>query len=127
MAGRPDTPSRRGMGELESAVLGQLWAAGEPLTPAGVRDALGDELAYTTVMTILARLWEKGLLKRQRRGRAFAYWPSVSEAELAAQRMRATLDRTTDREKALASFVDELSVKDERALRRILGRLDAKP
>jgi len=115
------------MGELESAVLAQLWAAGEPLTPAGVRDGLGDELAYTTVMTILARLWEKGLLRRERRGRAFAYWPSVSEAELAAQRMRATLDRTTDREKALASFVDELSVKDERALRRILGRLDAKP
>jgi len=115
------------MGELESAVLAQLWAAGEPLTAAGVRDALGDELAYTTVMTILARLWEKGLLTRQRRGRAFAYWPSVSEAELAAQRMRATLDRTTDREKALASFVDELSVKDERALRRILGRLGSKP
>jgi hypothetical protein len=37
--------------------------------------------------------------------------------------MRAALDRTADREKTLARFVDALSVKDERALRRILGSL----
>jgi predicted transcriptional regulator len=114
---------RRGMGELESAVLRQLWQAGRPLTPSEVRDGLGAELAYTTVMTILGRLWEKGLAHRERRGRGYAYWPTLTEAELAAQRMRATLERTVDREKTLARFVDELSVKDERALRRILGRL----
>ena len=61
--------------------------------------------------------------QRERRGRAYAYWPTLSEAELAAQRMRAALDRTADREKTLAQFVDALSVKDERALRRILGSL----
>lgn len=114
---------RRGMGELESEVMAQLWAAGVPLTPAEARDALGADLAYTTVMTILVRLWEKGLAQRQRRGRAYAYWPSVSEAELAAKRMQATLERTGDREKALARFVDALSPKDERALRRIVSRL----
>ena len=111
------------MGELESEVMSQLWTAHTPLTPSEVRDALGGELAYTTVMTILGRLWEKGLTQRERRGRAYAYWPSLSEAELAAKRMRATLDRTADREKTLARFVDSLSVKDERALRRILGSL----
>ena len=114
---------RRGMGELESEVMAQLWAADGPVTPAEVRDALGTDLAYTTVMTILVRLWEKGLAHRERQGRAFAYWPSVSEAELAAQRMRATLEHTGDREKVLARFVDALSPKDERILRRILSRL----
>jgi predicted transcriptional regulator len=115
--------ARRAMGELESEVMGQLWAAGRPLTPAEVRDALDDGLAYTTVMTILARLWEKGLAGRERRGRAYAYWPTLSEAELVAQRMRTTLERTTDHEKALARFVDELSFRDARALRRILRGL----
>lgn len=115
--------ARRGMGELEAEVMARLWSAGIPLTPSEVRDALGSELAYTTVMTILGRLWEKGLTQRERRGRAYAYWPTLSEAELAAQRMRAALDRTADREKTLAQFVDALSVKDERALRRILGSL----
>lgn len=116
---------RRRMGELESDVMGQLWSAGRPLTPSEVRDALGGGLAYTTVMTILGRLWQKGLARRERRGRAYAYWPTFSEAELAAQRMRAALDRTEDREKTLARFVDDLSPKDERALRVILGRLSA--
>lgn len=125
--------ARRGMGELESEVMGQLWAAGQPLTPAEVRDALANDvpgplsgdLAYTTVMTILGRLWAKGLAHRERRGRAYAYWPSLSEEELTAQRMRTALDRAGDREKTLARFVDSLSCKDARSLRRILGRLSS--
>jgi predicted transcriptional regulator len=115
--------ARRGMGELEADVMGVLWAADGPRTPAEVRDGLAAELAYTTVMTILARLWEKGLAQRERQGRAYAYRPTVSEAELAAQRMRATLDRVGDREKTLVRFVDELTPKDERVLRAILERL----
>lgn len=115
--------ARRGMGELEAEVMSCLWGAERPITPAEVRDALGGALAYTTVMTILARLWDKGLAERERRGRAYAYSPTVSEAEAAAQRMRATLERTSDRETALARFVDELSAQDARALRRILGPL----
>ncbi len=117
--------ARRGMGQLESEVMRLLWDASRPITPSEVRDGLSDELAYTTVMTILGRLWEKGLAHRERQGRAYAYWPSVSEAELTAQRMRSALDRTKDREKSLARFVDDLPPKDERALRRILGRLSA--
>lgn len=114
---------RRGMGELESEVMAQLWSSPSALTPSEVRDALGGELAYTTVMTVLGRLWEKGMARRERRGRAYAYWPSLAEADFVAQRMRAALDRTVDRETTLARFVGELSVKEERALRRILGSL----
>lgn len=117
--------ARRGMGELEADVLGQLWAADRPLTPSEVRDALGASLAYTTVMTILGRLWQKGLAHRERSGRAYAYWPRVSEAELVARRMRAALDRTADRDKALSRFADGLSPSEARVLRRVLGRLSA--
>lgn len=115
--------SRRGMGELEGEVLAQLWGSERPLTPGEVRDSLGGTLAYTTVMTILGRLWEKGLARRERRGRAYAYWPSVTEAELAAQRMRAALDKTADRDSALSRFADELSAQDAQVLRRVLRRL----
>lgn len=115
--------SRRGMGELEGEVLAQLWGSERPLTPREVRDSLGGTLAYTTVMTILGRLWEKGLAHRERRGRAYSYWPSVTEAELAAKRMRAALDKTADRDSALSRFADELSVQDAQVLRRVLRRL----
>jgi predicted transcriptional regulator len=112
------------MGELESEVLAILWAATDALTPAEVLDALGGGVAYTTAMTVLSRLWQKGVAEREPRGRAYAYRPRVSEAELAAQRMQATLARTHDREAALARFVGSLSEKDERALRRLLERME---
>jgi len=115
---------RREMGALEGAILGQLWAAGRPMSPAEVRQAIGDNLAYTTVMTVLTRLWQKNLVDRRARGRTYVYWPIVSEAELTAQRMRSQLERTADRESALASFVGSLSTNDEEALRRIVGRID---
>jgi len=113
------------MGGLEAEVLAQLWAGPAPATPGQVREALGGGLAYTTVMTILIRLWKKGLVERERRGRAYAYRPVVTEAELTARRMRAMLDRSRDREGALSRFVGALPEREERALRRILAELDA--
>lgn len=114
---------RRAMGELESDVLSLLWAADTPLTPGEVLERLGDGLAYTTAMTILTRLWQKGLVEREQRGRAYAYWPAITEAELAAQRMQATLDHVRDREGALSRFVGSLSKKDERTLRSVLSQI----
>lgn len=115
---------RRGMGALEGAVLGQLWAAGRPLSPLEVRTAVADELAYTTVLTVLTRLWHKKLVDRAARGRTYVYWPLVSEAELTAQRMRSVLERSADRQSALASFVGSLSPGDEQTLRHIIDVLD---
>ncbi|MBA2624088.1 MAG: BlaI/MecI/CopY family transcriptional regulator [Acidimicrobiia bacterium] len=116
---------RRGTGELEAEVLAALWSVEpDPATPSDVQAALGSDLAYTTVMTILSRLWKKGLVERERQGRAYAYRPLLSEAELAARRMQAQLDRTKDREAALSRFVDALPKRDERVLRRIIHKLE---
>jgi predicted transcriptional regulator len=111
---------RRAAGELESAVLAVLQAAGRALTPAQVRDQLGDGLAYTTVVTILSRLHAKGVLTRLRSGRAFCYAPVADEPGLAARRMRGVLDAEADREAVLARFVSGLSAADEQVLRRML-------
>ena len=113
--------SRRASGALETAVLGGLWDDDAALTPAEVRDALGGDLAYTTVMTVLTRLFEKGLVTRSQRGRAFAYRPSQSRSELAAQRMREILADAGDRAGALTGFVGGLSKRDAELLRRIMG------
>lgn len=116
---------RRAMGALEMTVLTCLWRADDALTPAGVIESMDDPPAYTTIMTILTRLWQKGLVGREQRGRAFAYHPLVSEAELAAQRMRATLLAASDRQDALSHFVGTLTKREERALRKILDDLEA--
>lgn len=115
---------RRPMGSLEATVLQQLWRSTEPLTPSQVQDTLDGDLAYTTIMTILTRLWKKGLVERERSGRAFAYSPVVTEPEFLADRMRVELVRTKDRQAVLSRFVDKLSLNDTVALRDLLRQMD---
>ncbi|HTS96686.1 MAG TPA: BlaI/MecI/CopY family transcriptional regulator [Streptosporangiaceae bacterium] len=121
--GRGDDPagSRRAAGELEAAVLAVLQAAGAPLTPGQVRERLGGRLAYTTVVTILSRLYAKGVLTRSRSGRAYSYAPVADEPGLAARRMRGVLEAEPDREAVLARFVSGMSPADEQLLRRMLA------
>jgi predicted transcriptional regulator len=116
-----DAAGRRAAGELEAAVLAVLQAAGSPLSPGEVRDRLGGDLAYTTVVTILSRLHDKGVLDRHKAGRAFRYAPIADEPGLAARRMSQVLDAEPDREAVLTRFVSGLSGQDEELLRRMLG------
>ncbi|MFJ8592367.1 BlaI/MecI/CopY family transcriptional regulator [Streptomyces sp. NPDC093598] len=126
--GQHDEPGgssrRRARGELESSVLAALWAADGPLTAREVRDRLPGDLAYTTVLTILSRLYDKGMLIRHREGRGYAYEPGRDEASHTAERMRTLLERGSDREAVLARFVSELSEHDERLLHRLLAGND---
>ncbi|MCX3061246.1 BlaI/MecI/CopY family transcriptional regulator [Streptomyces beihaiensis] len=111
---------RRAPGELESDVLSALWAAREPLTAAQVRERLTGDLAYTTVLTILTRLHDKGTLERHRAGRGYAYAAVRDEATHTAERMHSLLERGRDRAAVLSRFVSELSAEDEQLLQRFL-------
>jgi predicted transcriptional regulator len=115
--------ARRPAGSLEAEVLGVLQATGGPLSPGQVQRQLAarhyGELAYSTVVTILSRLHAKGLLTRQRAGRAFTYSP-VDEASFAAGRMSQALDAGPDHDAVLAKFASGLSSRDARLLRHLL-------
>jgi predicted transcriptional regulator len=65
---------------LEDEVLAALWRGGRPMSPAEVQAALGGVLAYTTVMTTLARLHRKSMATRTREGRGYVYFPGIDEA-----------------------------------------------
>jgi predicted transcriptional regulator len=106
----------RAKGGLEQEVLGALVAAGRPMTPAQVRDALGGSLAYTTVTTVLARLCEKGRLTREPAGRGFAYTAVADDAQVTAWQMQRLLGARGDRARVLARFAGTLSAEDERLL-----------
>ncbi len=116
------TSQRRPMGALETAVLEHVWASPHGLTPRQVLDAMEGDLAYTTVMTIMNRLWTKGVLEREREGRAYRYTPVVSESELVAGRMAKALEVASDREATLSRFVRELRHEDEVLLRSLLHK-----
>lgn len=121
--------SRRGAGQLESAVLAVLWSADAALSPGEVRDLLGgddaDDLSYSTVVTILSRLHDKGALARHKDGRAFRYAPVADAAGLAARQLSALLNRQDDRQAVLTRFVADLPDGDEALLRDLLGPAEA--
>jgi predicted transcriptional regulator len=115
---------RRARGTLEQEIVAALAATRKPMTPAQVRDHLGRDLAYTTVMTVLARLAEKGLVTRRRVGRAYAYRAVQDEAEVTARQMQRLLDTGDDRAAVLSRFVGVLSDDDEQLLIELLRRAE---
>ena len=118
----------RARGTLEREVLMCLAAAGRPLTAAEVQAEIGG-LAYTTVMTTLARLHTKGALERRLQGRAYEYsmvgGTERAQSNMTAHQMLRLLDDEADRAGVLTRFVAELKPEDERLLTELLERTDA--
>lgn len=115
-------PQRRGVGELEGAVMSALWTADDWMTSRQVLDRLelDPPVVYSTVMTILRRLWKKGVVDRRRSGKAFAYRPVRGQGEQTAARMTELLEATDDPEVALTHFLAALDGRRRRQLRRLL-------
>ena len=112
----------RRIGALEAEVLERLWAAERPLTVHEISAGLsGRPRAYTTVMTILTRLVEKGLVKRSRAGRSYVYTASGTQEEIAAGAIRDVLRASRDPRAVLARFVEEIA--DDRELLDELARI----
>lgn len=128
MKSHPDEPWPVGifsvpLGSLEAEIMEILWRHNGWLTAPEVHQQLNKNrnLAYTTVSTVLIRLWNKHLLERQREGRAQAYCAVMSREEFAAARMTEVLGRIDDRPGVLTRFVDALSASERAQLRRMLG------
>jgi predicted transcriptional regulator len=117
---------RRKSGELEGDVLAVLWSARTAMTPGEVHEALGADLAYTTVSTILNRLLDKGLVERTKAGRAHAYSTVAAEADVVTSGFRSVLTRSHDREALLQGFVESLSPEDEVLVRSLLDQSRAR-
>ena len=87
-----------------------------------VADALdGRELAYTTVMTVLDRLAGKGMVQRQRSGRAWSYRPAASREAHIAQLMLEALDLGGSRDAALVRFARSVTGTEAEVLRAALA------
>jgi predicted transcriptional regulator len=112
----------RKLGDLEALVMEQLWSSSDPLSVRQVLESLPDgrNRAYTTVMTVMDNLFQKGFVERERSGRAFVYQPAQSRAEHTAEVMEDALARGGDRGAALMHFVDQLAPEEAAALRALL-------
>jgi predicted transcriptional regulator len=116
-------PSIPALGSLEAKIMQALWdRPGEYLSVRETRPLLGGNPAYTTVMTVMARLNEKGLLRRRRDGKAWVYRAAMTREAYAATTMSDALLVASDRRAALLHFVADLGPDEVDALRQLLGR-----
>jgi predicted transcriptional regulator len=116
--------------ELETEVMEELWRSGEAPVRA-VMDALNGRTskkrAYTTYMTIMARLNKKGMLVRRREGKTDFYTPSHDRDQYMALRARAQVQDLVTQygDVALSNFAEQMAGLDP-ARRRALQRLARK-
>lgn len=100
------------LGDREAPIMEFLWRREDVSVRAVHRAIAGkSELAYTTVMTIMDRLWKKGLLSRRQEGNAYLYTPRVTRESFMARCLGRILDVFLPDmdEAALGRFVDRLA------------------
>lgn len=87
-------PASRNPTELELEILKIVWRI-EPATVRQVRDALSPirDLAYTTVMTVMSIMADKGYLKRKKDGRSYVYEAVYREQKASRNILRDVVDR----------------------------------
>src|SRR5437764_7757728 len=119
----------RGFGELEAVIMDRVWGHDGPVTVRDLFDELREArpIAYTTVMSTMDNLHRKGWLARERAGKAFLYWPTLTREEYGARLMRDALDSGGDRDLVLTHFLEQISRQDSARLRDLVRRWAAGP
>src|SRR5690606_16800822 len=124
---------RARLGDLERTIMDRLWAldgsdSTAALTVRDIHESISQErdIAYTTVMTVLDRLTKKGLVTRERDGRAWRYQPVSTSEEITAQLLREGLDHieSSDRRAAMMHFLDAASPEEIDDLKAALAELE---
>lgn len=120
---------RQMLGDLEADIMEELWRQ----SPVSVRDvhekmAQKRSIAYTTVMTVMSRLAEKGLLRREQQGRAFLYAPVQTREEFCSDTISTVMRGLLGGfgEPVLSNFVDTVGSEDEAKLDELIRLIEAK-
>jgi predicted transcriptional regulator len=112
-------PLAAALGRLERQVMDVVWQH-EAVSVRDVQTAMPRRVAYTTVMTTMDRLFKKGMLERERDGRAFRYSAACTRAEMervvASGLLRALLETVGAARPMLSNLVDAIGEKDSALL-----------
>ncbi|MEV0371472.1 BlaI/MecI/CopY family transcriptional regulator [Streptomyces sp. NPDC050636] len=109
----------RALGDLEDAVMTRVWEWNRPVTVREVLEDLQKErsIAYTTVMTVLDNLHQKGWVRREAEGRAYRYEAVSTRAAYSAALMNEAWSTSDNPAAALVAFFGMMSPEQRQALR----------
>ena len=116
------------LGDLEAAVMEQVWkVAPQPVSARDVDRTVGRrrDLQYITLVTVLNNLWRKGLLTREKEGRAYLYQPRVSRDQFVQEVARNAFSGllALGPDLAVTAFVDALANTAPEELDRLKAEL----
>ena len=113
---------RKVLGDLEADIMEVTWKQ-ERVTVRDVYEnlRLEREIAYTTVMTVMGRLADKNILKKEVNGGAYVYTPAICHEEFCQQMVNEVLDGLFEEfaEPALSHLVDRLSREDDNKISKL--------
>lgn len=119
----PTTLSRTknfSLGQLSQKIMEAIWQKG-PSTVSAIKDALSlsKNPAYTTVATILDRLYKRGFLKRRVTGKSYLYSAAVSKERFAQKNVRSTINELfkghlVSEDLVVSQFLNELAKVDKK-------------
>lgn len=120
---------RKILGDLEADVMEVIWARGRATVhDVHARLAADRELAYTTVMTVMSRLADKGLLEKWKDGAAYVYRPAASKEEFTRRTVGTVLSELLDDFTApvMSQFVDLVGEQDEAVIEALAKAIEEK-
>ncbi|WP_097986650.1 BlaI/MecI/CopY family transcriptional regulator [Streptomyces sp. f150] len=108
----------RQLGDLEDAVMTRVWQWNRPVTVREVLEDLQQErsIAYTTVMTVMDNLHQKGWVRREVDGRAYRYTAVSTRAAYSAALMNEAWSQSDNPAAALVAFFGMMSAEQREAL-----------
>jgi len=115
------------LGPLEADIMQVVWRI-RKATVQDVYEELSKDrtIAYNTVMTVMTRLAQKGVLKRQKDGRAFLYFPKTTKNEVGKGMLQYVIDKIFSGSKVpvISQLLDgaELSDEELKALERLVEK-----
>lgn len=112
----------RPLGTLEQSVMDRLWSWSQPVAVREVVEDLRRDrmLAYTTVMTVMDNLHRKGVLTREKVGRAYVYRPAVTREQFTAVLMGDVLAGSANTTATLLHFLEQIPPAGVASLREAL-------
>lgn len=108
--------------ELEATIMNVIWTKGFSTFPVSEVLAVLEKqrsIAYTTVMTTVTRLYDKGLLRRERDGRRYLYSPKLTREQFLESTAREVLEGAVGGPRAMAMLAEKVSEASARELDKL--------
>lgn len=108
--------------------MDQVWSCEHAVTVREVFDELAAqrEIAYTTVMSTMDNLHRKGWLARERDGKAYNYWATMTREERSANLMSEAFHSGGDTDLVLSFFLGKMNPQESERLRAVLRKTSRK-